>query len=173
MSLCRRCGLCCDGTLFAWVAVAPQEVQSLRSLRLPVVQRSDGSPALRQPCPALSGRDCTVYAARPGPCRQFRCHQLIALEEGEIDLGEALGVVERTHQEIRGLARDAAGSEVPGGPRREGQIPDPASEPEVAGVVDAARRQVAAGTASPRVLSALERIEALLARDFLGRARRA
>ncbi len=143
MSLCRRCGLCCDGTLFAWVTVAAGEIEPLRSLGLPVVQRPDGSPALRQPCPALSGRDCTVYAARPGPCRQFRCQQLIALEEGEIDLSEASAVVDRAHREIGGLS------------------------------VDAVRRQVAAGTASPGARSALARIEALLARDFLGRARRA
>jgi len=225
MTLCRQCGLCCDGTLFAWLAVGPAELPALQAHGLPVLQRADGSRALRQPCAALCGKDCTAYEARPLPCRQFRCQQLIALDEGEIDLPEALRVVQRTQQAIAELvpvgpaATPTETSETPSRPRlnpvaavgaaqehgpdgtsgaeqrlnltapaeaarpinltapaeaaRPINLSAPVEAARPVNPVAALRAQVAASSAPPDRAEALRRIEALLARDFLGRTRRA
>jgi Fe-S-cluster containining protein len=105
-TLCQRCGLCCDGTLFTSVPLQPAEVEPLRRLSLPVIARADGSPGLAQRCTALEGRCCTVYSERPEACRRYRCHLLMALAEGEVSLNEALAVVDEAHALLR--ARDAA-----------------------------------------------------------------
>lgn len=94
--LCTRCGLCCDGTLFDVVRLAPPEIERMTRLGLPVLPRVE-NPAMPQPCAALDGTRCRIYADRPIRCEQFRCHLLIALAEGEIDLEEARGVVALAH----------------------------------------------------------------------------
>ncbi|HSP81523.1 MAG TPA: YkgJ family cysteine cluster protein [Myxococcaceae bacterium] len=96
-TLCQHCGLCCDGTLFTVVPLQPAEETSLRARGLAVVTRADGSPALPQRCAALAGRSCTLYTERPQGCRRYQCQLYTALAEGEVDLAEALAVVEQAH----------------------------------------------------------------------------
>ena len=91
--LCRSCGFCCDGTLFARVRLADGE--DVTGPRLDVVVDERGR-WLRQPCGALDGLDCSMYADRPGTCRTYRCDLLGALGEGEVSLAEARVVVEKT-----------------------------------------------------------------------------
>jgi hypothetical protein len=70
--------MCCDGSLFGRVDLAPDEVESARRHRLHVVA---GGKAFEQPCAALvpiatapdGRRTCAVYAERPGSCRRFVC----------------------------------------------------------------------------------------------------
>ena len=92
-TLCRACGLCCDGTLFTFVRLDAGESSRARSRGLAVITREDGTDSLRQPCNALEGRDCRIYADRPGPCATFECMLLIALRAGETTLAEALPIV--------------------------------------------------------------------------------
>lgn len=96
-TLCQRCGLCCDGTLFTHVPLRPTEVAPLRALGLPVGEREDGKPFLPQRCAALDGRRCTAYAERPEGCRRYHCQLFSALAEGEVSLPEALAVVDGAH----------------------------------------------------------------------------
>lgn len=100
-SLCRACGLCCDGTLFTVVRLRPGEAGALRARGLPVVTGADGADVLRQPCAALDGCDCRIYEARPSPCAAFECNLLHALRDGEVSLDEAVAIVD----EARTLAR--------------------------------------------------------------------
>jgi uncharacterized protein len=106
-TLCQRCGLCCDGTLFTVVPLRPGEEAPLRARGLPVVTRADGSPALPQRCAALEGHACTVYAERPDGCRRYHCHLFAALAEKEVELAEALAVVDQAHAllDAEGLER--------------------------------------------------------------------
>lgn len=98
-TLCQRCGLCCDGSLFTQVPLgAGDEAAAVRRRGLTVVARADGSPALRQPCAALDGRRCAIYEDRPASCRGYRCMLYAALAEGEVSLAEALATVERAHE---------------------------------------------------------------------------
>lgn len=154
MRLCRHCGLCCDGTLFAWVPLSAPEATRLPQLGLSVIQREGATPALRQPCSALQGKDCRVYAGRPAPCRSFRCHQLIALGEGEASEAEATARVDSAHRQIGALA-EAMGR---------------ASESSA--VVAEARRQRLNGELNADATAALTAVEAFLRAHFTGRAGR-
>lgn len=91
--LCQRCGLCCDGALFTVTPLEAHEVEPLRARALLPLARKDGAPALAQPCAALSGLRCTIYAERPASCRRYQCLLYGALAEGEVSLDEALAVV--------------------------------------------------------------------------------
>jgi hypothetical protein len=96
-TLCLRCGLCCDGTLFTHVPLRSTEAAPLRALGLPVKEREDGTRVLPQRCAALDGRRCTAYSARPEGCRRYHCQLFSALAEGEVSLPEALAVVDGAH----------------------------------------------------------------------------
>ena len=63
-------------------------------MKLHVIERPDGSHALRQPCAALGPSGCTAYEARPSTCRTFQCLLLKALAEGEVSFEEAHALVD-------------------------------------------------------------------------------
>lgn len=90
-TLCRACGLCCDGTLFSRVPLGPHEVVPARELG--VVTNDRGGRHVPQRCAALSGTQCQVYAQRPLACRRYECLLLGALRGGEVSLTEALEIV--------------------------------------------------------------------------------
>lgn len=91
--LCQRCGLCCDGALFTVAPLEVHEVEPLRARGLLPLVRQDGAPGLAQPCAALDGPRCRIYAERPASCRRYQCLLYGALAEGEVSLDEALAVV--------------------------------------------------------------------------------
>lgn len=103
--LCQRCGLCCDGTLFTRTPLRSDEVDALRALS-PLPGDAARAPGLAQPCAALEGSRCTIYAERPASCRRYECLLHGALVEGELGLDEALDVVEEAR--ARAAARDEA-----------------------------------------------------------------
>ena len=92
-SLCLSCGLCCNGTIFDAVPVAPAD--ALASLHAAGIATTivDGEPRFGQPCIAHDGRECRVYAHRPAACREYRCDLLKRVEAGAIDYAEAAGVI--------------------------------------------------------------------------------
>jgi Fe-S-cluster containining protein len=157
-TLCQRCGLCCDGSLFTSVPLRGAEVTDMRRLSLPVVDRTDGSPGLAQRCAALEGRCCTVYAERPEACRRYRCHLLIALSEGEVSLDEALAVVDEAHARLRAVERAWTS---------EGEHP-PLSVPQRARRAALPENE---GPLPPQARGAWEQAEAYLDRHFRGRHR--
>src|SRR5215472_16937799 len=99
--LCQSCGLCCDGSLFGRVGLAPGEVEGARRRGLRVVP-SGGS--LEQPCAALEAsasgrrRTCSIYDERPQSCRAFACrlYERHRLEGGPLE--ERLAVVRRVRE---------------------------------------------------------------------------
>jgi hypothetical protein len=158
-TLCQRCGLCCDGSLFTHVPLQAGEVAAARRNALDVVERADGSPALRQRCAALEGARCTAYAERPDACRRYHCLLFSALSEGEVSLPEALGVVDQAHALIAKVD-EALG--VPSGdaPRAVLQRARRENLPEHGGPLGAEARE------------AHERAEQFLDRHFRGRQAR-
>jgi hypothetical protein len=103
-SLCRMCALCCDGSLFTRVPLAPDEV--VPEAALGVVKNATGARHVPQRCAALGGLECGEYAARPLACRRYECLLVGALRGGEVSLGEAVGVVKKAHALERGPARE-------------------------------------------------------------------
>ena len=110
-ALCLACGMCCDGNLFTQVPLVADEATRLRRRGLVVIEREDGSPALRQRCGALAGTRCAVYEERPAGCRQHACMLHLALAADELSLAEAQGLVAQAQTLL--AAADAA---LPPGP---------------------------------------------------------
>lgn len=87
-ALCRRCGLCCDGTIHAQTTIRRDEAAALRAAGLPIEE--DGERLkLRQPCVMYREAVCTIYSARPHACRSYRCQLLKAHESGTLSLEAA------------------------------------------------------------------------------------
>jgi uncharacterized protein len=95
--LCLECGLCCNGVLFADVRLqAGDDAGRLRKLGLEI---SKGG-RFKQPCAALEGCECRVYADRPSYCRKFECLLFGRVKRGEIEIEEARRVVEKARAAV-------------------------------------------------------------------------
>ena len=79
--LCLDCGLCCNGVLFDHVRLQPGDNRKALTARGLKIKRGGG---FNQPCTALCGTLCQLYAARPTRCRQFECRQYRLVTAGEI-----------------------------------------------------------------------------------------
>ena len=95
--LCRDCGLCCDGSLFARVPIAPDDAIPAQ---LTVLLGAGGGRYVPQPCSALVGLECSCYSERPQACRRYRCLLVDACAEGEVSLREALKAVHRARDYV-------------------------------------------------------------------------
>jgi Fe-S-cluster containining protein len=113
--LCPECALCCNGVLFKDVELQPgDDAEKLESLGLPISEtKTRKSPIVNrkfpQPCAALTGCRCRIYADRPARCRQFECALLKSVHAGETEVAVALRVIRRTRQradQVRALLRE-------------------------------------------------------------------
>lgn len=100
--LCTRCGLCCDGSLFADVELAGHdETSALEVMGLEVEDGEvDGDGLLLQPCRALKGKQCRIYAHRPDCCRTFECRLLQEVKRGAVGMDQAQAKIAETLQRI-------------------------------------------------------------------------
>lgn len=92
-TLCRACGLCCNGALYAYVSLSDVEAARLRT-RLPVFQtarETDHDFAL--PCSLHGAEGCTIYEDRPNTCASYSCFLLDAVQGGRLRLPRALRAV--------------------------------------------------------------------------------
>ena len=109
--LCLICGLCCNGAIFADVKLRPgDDVQRLRLAGLPVARPRSARrpPCMDQPCAALEGCRCRVYADRPQYCRQFECALLKSVIAGQNSPAQALRIIRsanRRADKVRDLLR--------------------------------------------------------------------
>ncbi len=105
-ALCAHCGLCCDGTLFADVELSgPAEAVRVEALGLEIDDDEPGRPLLLQPCRALEGVRCSVYAHRPGCCRTFACRLLRDATRGAIPLADATAAVRGVRRRLARVER--------------------------------------------------------------------
>lgn len=103
-ALCTKCGLCCDGTLFADVELVGQaEVARLEIMGMEVEDADRNTGLLSQPCAALRGTRCGIYAHRPKCCRVFQCHLLQNAERGAVTVERALEQIADARDQIRQL----------------------------------------------------------------------
>lgn len=101
-TLCTRCGLCCDGTLFADVELAGRaEAARLEILGLEIEDDDTHAPLLVQPCAALRGRKCGIYEYRPGCCRTFECRLLQDARSGTVSTDSALATIAEALELVR------------------------------------------------------------------------
>ena len=90
-TLCTKCGLCCDGSLFADVELAGKdEATTLEVLGLEIEDADEEHRGLLlQPCRALKGTRCGIYPHRPECCRTFECQLLQDVQRGAVDVSRA------------------------------------------------------------------------------------
>lgn len=108
--LCLSCGLCCNGVVFRDVKLQPNDdPDELRSLGLAVLGSGGARPArFLQPCKALEGCQCRIYADRPAYCRQFECGLFKSVLRGRTEPAEALRLIRaarRGAEKVRRLLR--------------------------------------------------------------------
>lgn len=105
--LCTRCGLCCDGSLFADVELAgPDEASGLELLGLDVEDAGDDEGGLLLlPCGALKGKRCSIYPHRPECCRTFECRLLQQAKTGVVSLDRAKEKIADALQQIERVKR--------------------------------------------------------------------
>ena len=99
--ICQKCGLCCNGVIFADVKLRPGErlavAKALGTLSAalssaggvamadsPAAPASCACKTLVQPCAAFDGRWCRIYGERPEYCRQFECALLKRVKAGQL-----------------------------------------------------------------------------------------
>lgn len=97
--LCRDCGLCCNGAMFDFLLLEPDE---LGLLGAGMTRDSTRASAAAQPCPSAGKDGCTIYERRPRACRAYFCRLLRSVESGAVShqdakrlIVELLDVVER------------------------------------------------------------------------------
>ena len=105
-TLCTRCGLCCDGSLFADVELAgSDEAAALEVMGLEIEDDEDNGELLLQPCRALKGKRCGIYPHRPDCCRTFECRLFqevkrgaVSVEWAKVKIAEALQRIDRVKE---------------------------------------------------------------------------
>jgi len=110
-TLCKSCGLCCSGHLFAWVRLNANELDRSAVLGLNVIRDDPRQRGFTQPCPLWNGI-CTVYTSPdyPRSCGTYKCTTLRKLLDENIQLLEAMTVIQETLQLIRELETFLSGS---------------------------------------------------------------
>jgi Fe-S-cluster containining protein len=108
--LCTKCGLCCNGSLFADVELAgAAEASALEAMGLEIEDADgDGGELLVQPCRALQGKRCGIYPHRPECCRTFECRLLQEAGRGKVSVAEAQVRIMEAWQRIRRVKGMAA-----------------------------------------------------------------
>lgn len=113
--LCPTCALCCNGVIFKDVELQTgDDAKKLKSLGLPISKNRNQRTAARdekfpQPCVALDGCDCRIYADRPARCRRFECALLKSVQARETEEAAALRVIRearRRAEKVRDLLRE-------------------------------------------------------------------
>lgn len=102
-TLCKSCGLCCSGHLFAWVRLNANELDKTEALGLNVIRNDPRQRGFLQPCPVWQGGVCTVYTSPdyPSSCEKYKCIVLRKLLDEEIDFRDAINQIQETLSLIR------------------------------------------------------------------------
>jgi Fe-S-cluster containining protein len=104
--LCLKCGLCCNGVIFADGQLQPgDDAARLKACGLRF--KKDGK--FRQPCVAFDGSHCAAYQDRPKYCREFECLVFKDAQAGRIEIRAALRVIRnarRRAEKVRSLLRE-------------------------------------------------------------------
>jgi Fe-S-cluster containining protein len=108
--LCPKCGLCCNGVLFADVELRKgDDIQRLAELGLSL-KKKGRQQAFAQPCACFDAKLCRIYAERPVRCRTFECGLLKLVAAGGMDakatlekIAGAQQLAKKVRQLLRGL----------------------------------------------------------------------
>jgi hypothetical protein len=95
-SLCARCGLCCDGTIFGRARVFAEDDPARLKAGGFILLATAARTGFTLPCHHQRGRLCAIYQQwRPQVCHTFRCALLRSVEAGQLSVGNAHARIER------------------------------------------------------------------------------
>ncbi|MGD0207659.1 MAG: YkgJ family cysteine cluster protein [Verrucomicrobiota bacterium] len=98
--LCPKCGLCCNGVLFADVELRKgDDVQRLAGLGLSL-EKKGRQGTFAQPCACFDGTLCRIYNERPKRCRTFECGLLKRVQAGELGADAALETIAQAKRQV-------------------------------------------------------------------------
>lgn len=112
--LCKSCGLCCTGHLFAWAHLNAAELFYAQSLGLNVIQDNPHQRGFTQPCSMWNGV-CKIYTSPdyPRSCKAYKCNILRRLLDEDISLPDALSMIQETLNLIREIETFLPASSAP------------------------------------------------------------
>lgn len=100
--LCLDCGLCCNGVLFDQVVLQPEDnAKALSAIGLKIKKKQ----FFAQPCSALCGVLCTIYADRPVRCRKFVCRQHQKVAAGKLTEEAAMSRIREVQQQVAAVEK--------------------------------------------------------------------
>jgi hypothetical protein len=79
----------------------PDGATRLELLGLTIGEDDADGELLQQPCAALQGRRCSIYAHRPKCCRSFECRLLQDVRRGAVAVERAAEQITETLEQIR------------------------------------------------------------------------
>lgn len=94
IDLCARCGLCCDGTLYNYVSLVPDDLPPLAKYPQLALKVRDHQETFDLGCALHTGTGCSAYADRPSTCSRYVCGVLRAVARDELTEHEAVLVIE-------------------------------------------------------------------------------
>ena len=98
--MCPRCGLCCNGVLFADVELRKTDrTAALEKLGLALFQRGRHR-FFAQPCACFDGQHCEIYRDRPSHCQAFECGLLQRVSAGKLTAAAALKTIAQAKRKV-------------------------------------------------------------------------
>lgn len=159
--LCSRCGLCCNGVLFADVELKKDDPKRLAKSGLSLMHKGRGL-AFAQPCACFDGTLCRIYEERPAHCRAFECGVLQRTQVGRLSTAAALSLIERARSKaeaVRVLVRSSG--------NRDEHLPLSSRYAAVLSQPIDLQAGIAVQRRRSKLAVAMEELMTLLQRDFL------
>lgn len=93
--VCSKCGICCNGTLFSYVSVYPEEEEFAKSLGFELIDKGRSKLCIRLGCVKYVDDACTTYLKRPRKCHTYYCVLQRQIMNGTVSHEEGLEIVAR------------------------------------------------------------------------------
>jgi Fe-S-cluster containining protein len=93
IDLCEGCGMCCNGTLFNYVTLVPDDLPKLAKYpQLKLIVRNEQE-TFDEGCVLHTGTGCGAYEDRPDTCKRYVCNVLRGVQREELTEEEAVLII--------------------------------------------------------------------------------
>ncbi len=107
--ICKACGFCCDGTLFADAVLQAMEQENLPEKMANQYFTTEKGEFFRLPCPYFKKKCSIYYKPKAQVCSSFRCRLLADFEKQLVSSGTIYSIISnvRVHlKDIFEISRD-------------------------------------------------------------------
>lgn len=85
--------MCCNGTLFNYVTLVPDDMAKLEKYPKLRFKERNGQGTFGEPCVLHTGKGCSAYDDRPATCSRYVCGVLLLVAKDELTELEAVNVI--------------------------------------------------------------------------------